>query len=95
MTDNQGVFARFCLDHITQVTPGGSMAFRYISYRSVFAADHPSARIRVNGTAASRIEQFFAPGSTVELAVDSVQLDESGRSRFDFLAWSDAGGQDP
>ncbi len=93
VTDNQGVFAHFCLDHIVQATPGGSMAFRYISYRSVFAADHPSARIRVNGTAASRIDQFFAPGSTVELAVDSVQLDESGRTRFDFLAWSDAGGQ--
>ncbi|MFL5472747.1 MAG: InlB B-repeat-containing protein, partial [Gemmatimonadales bacterium] len=73
--------------------PGGSMAFRFIGYRSVFAADHPPARIRVNGTPTSRIDQFFEPGSTVELAVDSAQLDESGRSRFDFLAWSDAGGQ--
>ncbi len=67
------------------------MAFRYIAYRSVFAADHPPAQIRVNGTAVSRIDQFFSSGSTVELAVDSTQLDESGRTKFDFLAWSDGG----
>jgi M6 family metalloprotease-like protein len=91
ITDNQGVFAHFCLDHIAQITPGGSIAFRYIAYRSVFAADHPPARIRVNGTAVSRIDQFFSPGSSVELAVDSIQLDDSGRTKFEFLAWSDGG----
>jgi hypothetical protein len=91
VTDNQGVFAHFCLDHIAQITPGGSIAFRYIAYRSVFAADHPPARIRVNGTAVSRIDQFFNPGSFVELAVDSTQLDDSGRTKFEFLAWSDGG----
>jgi hypothetical protein len=89
--DNQGAFAWFCLDGVTQLTPGGSVAFRYISFRSVFAADHPGAKITVNGSPVSRLEQFFLPGSQIELAVDSVQIDETGRSKFDFLAWSDGG----
>jgi M6 family metalloprotease-like protein len=89
--DNQGSFAWFCLDDITQVTPGGPMSFRYVSYRSVFAADHPGAKIRVNGTLVSRLEQFFSPGTAVTLSVDSLQLDEPARSRFEFLAWSDGG----
>jgi hypothetical protein len=88
---NDGAFARFCLDGITQVTPGGDMAFRYVSYRSVFAADHAGARVRVNGSPATRVDEFFDPGTTIELSIDSVQLDESGRSRFDFQTWSDAG----
>jgi M6 family metalloprotease-like protein len=90
-TDNQGSFASFCLDGITQLTTGGSVAFRYISFRSVFAADHPGARIRVNGSTVSRLEQFFAPGSLIQLSVDSAQTDESARSKFDFLNWSDGG----
>jgi M6 family metalloprotease-like protein len=89
--DNQGAFARFCLDNITQVQPGGSIGFRYVSYHSVFAADRAGALIRVNGAPVSRLEQFFSPGSVIELSVDSVQVNESARSRFDFLAWSDGG----
>jgi len=89
--DNQGGFARFCLDSISQLTPGGNIGFRYISYRSVFAADHPGAQIRVNGSSASRVDQFFAPGTPIELSADSLQVDDTGRSRFEFLAWSDAG----
>ena len=91
VTDNQGVFARFCLDHIAQVTPGGSMAFRYIAYRSVFAADHPPARIRVNGTAASRIDQFFSPGARLSSRSIPRSSMKRAASRFDFLAWSDGG----
>jgi M6 family metalloprotease-like protein len=90
-TDNQGAFASFCLDGITQLIPGGSLAFRYISYRSVFAADHAGATIKVNGSRVSRLEQFFPPGSLIELSVDSVQTAESARTKFDFLSWSDGG----
>jgi M6 family metalloprotease-like protein len=90
-SDNQGAFASFCLDGITQVTPGGSVGFRYISFRSVFAADHVGARIRVNGSTVLRLDQFFAPGSPIELSVDSVQTDESARTQFEFLSWSDGG----
>lgn len=90
-SDNQGDFASFCLDGITQATPGGSVAFRFISFRSVFAADHAGAMIRVNGSTVSRLEQFFAPGSSIELSIDSVQTDESARSQLEFLGWSDGG----
>jgi M6 family metalloprotease-like protein len=88
-TDNQGKFARFCLDHIAQLRPGGDIGFRYVAYHSVFAADHPGAQIRVNGSLVSRIDQFFNPGTAIELSVDSLQLEDSDRSRFEFLAWSD------
>jgi M6 family metalloprotease-like protein len=90
-SDNQGGFASFCLDGVTQVTPGGSVAFRYISFRSVFAADHSGATIEVNGSRVSRLEQFFAPGSLIQLSVDSVQVDEPARSKYEFLSWSDGG----
>lgn len=89
--DNQGNFAYFCLDQITQVTPGGSMSFRFVSYHSVFASDHLQARIKVNGTSVSRLEQFFPAGAVVELSVDSTQYDETERTRYDYLAWSDGG----
>jgi M6 family metalloprotease-like protein len=90
-TDNQGRFARFCLDGIAQVTPAGSVAFRYISFHSVFSADRAGAVIRVNGAPVSRLERFFAPGTPIDLSVDSTQVDESARTRFDFLTWSDGG----
>ncbi|HEY3012186.1 MAG TPA: M6 family metalloprotease domain-containing protein [Gemmatimonadales bacterium] len=90
-SDNQGAFARFCLDGITQLTPGGGIAFHYVAYRSVFAADHAGAMIKVNGSTLSRLDQFFPPGALIELSIDSVQLDEPARRKFDFLAWSDGG----
>jgi M6 family metalloprotease-like protein len=89
--DNQGGFAWFCLDQIRQMSPGGRVAFRYVAYRSVFAADHSEARIRVNGSLMQRLDQFFAPGTSVELSVDSLQPDPSGRTRYGFLDWSDGG----
>ena len=90
-SDNAGRFARFCIEGIAQSSPGGNVAFRYVAYRSVFAADHKGARIRVNGSEVARSDQFFAPGTPIELSIDSVQTDESGRSQFEFLAWTDGG----
>jgi hypothetical protein len=67
------------------------MAFRYVAYRSVFTSGRREALIGVNGSLVSRLDQFFSPGSVIQLASDSVQADQSGRSRFEFLAWSDGG----
>jgi M6 family metalloprotease-like protein len=89
--DNQGTFARSCVDSIAQLVPGGAMTLRYISYRSVYASDHAGALIQVNGALISRLEQFFSPGASVQLSADSIQTDGSGRTRFEFLAWSDGG----
>jgi M6 family metalloprotease-like protein len=90
-TDNQGGFAWFCLNAITQVSPGGSISFSYVSYRSVFSADHSGVRIKVNGSSASRFDGFVAPGSLTELSIDSLQGDVTGRTRFRFSAWTDGG----
>jgi len=91
LKDNGGAFAHFCLSGITQITPGGSIGFRYVSYNSVFTADHPGALINVDGTRVARLERFFPAGTPIELSADSVQQDETARSRHEFLAWSDGG----
>jgi hypothetical protein len=91
VTNNSGGFAWFCLKSIAQLTPDGSVSFGYVSFHSVFAADHTGARIRVNGTGVSRVDRFFPPGSSIQLSVDSLQVDPTGRSRFRFLGWSDGG----
>lgn len=90
-TNNQGEFARFCIEQINQVAPGGPLSFRYVSWRSVFAADQDGALIKVNGSSVRRLEHFFRPGITIALDVDSTQVDTEARSRFDFLSWSDGG----
>jgi M6 family metalloprotease-like protein len=89
--NNQGGFAWFCLTAIAQVTPGGRVSFGYLSFHSVFAADHPGARIKVNGNRVLRMDRFIPPGSPTELSIDSLQQDGTGRTRFGFLAWSDGG----
>jgi hypothetical protein len=90
-TDNSGDFARFCIDQITQLTSDGAVSFRYLSWRSVFTANREGAMIRVNGSPVRRLDQFFAPGTPIDLDVDSVQVNDSARSRFDFLSWTDGG----
>lgn len=90
-TDNQGGFAWFCLNSITQMSLGSGVSFNYLSFHSVFATDHAGARIRVNGNSVSRLERFFPPGASTELSIDSLQADATGRTRFGFLAWSDGG----
>jgi M6 family metalloprotease-like protein len=90
-SDNQGGFAWFCLEAIRLIHPGPRVAFRYVAYRSVFASDRPGALIAVNGALVSRLEQFFFPGTVIDLSADSVRSDPTGRTRFEFLAWSDGG----
>jgi M6 family metalloprotease-like protein len=83
-----GGFAWFCLDGIRQEAPGGPVAFRYVAFHSVFSADHAGAEIHVNGGSTARVDQFFSPGTTIELSADSVQTDAALRTRFQFLSWS-------
>jgi M6 family metalloprotease-like protein len=90
-TNNQSGFAWFCLNSITQLSPGGSISFRYESFHSVFAADHAGVRIKVNGSRVSRLDRFISPGTSTELSIDSLQTDATGRTRFGFLAWTDGG----
>jgi M6 family metalloprotease-like protein len=89
--DNQGGFAWFCLNSITQLSLGGRLSFRYVSFHSVFAADHVGARIKVNGNRVPRLDRFFLPGTSTQLSIDSLQTDATGRTKFGFLAWTDGG----
>jgi M6 family metalloprotease-like protein len=89
--NNDGAFAGFCFQSIRQLSPGGPIAFRYVPFHSVFAADHGGASIQVNGKRVSRVEEFFRPGTLIDLAADSLQTNEQLRSRFEFLSWSDGG----
>ena len=89
--NNQGGFAGFCLESIGPDPVGRRVRFRYVPFRSVFAADHAGATIQVNGSWVARVDQFFAPGTLIELAADSVQINEDLRTRFEFLAWSNGG----
>ena len=86
--NNQGDFAGFCLESIQPDPVGRRVRFRYVPFRSVFAADHVGAKIQVNGSWVARVDQFFAPGTLIELAADSVQINADLRTRFEFLAWS-------
>ena len=90
-SDNQGAFAGFCLESIRQLTAAGPVGFRYVAFRSVFAADHADAVIQVNGSRVSRVDQYFFPGTVVDLAADSLQTDPTQRTRFEFLSWSNGG----
>ena len=89
--NNQGNFAGFCLESIEPDPVGRGIRFRYVPFRSVFAADHTGANIQVNGSWVARVDQFFAPGTLIQLAADSVQINEHLRTRFEFLAWSNGG----
>jgi hypothetical protein len=89
--NNDGAFAGFCLESIRQESPGGHIAFRYVPFHSVFMADHAGADIQVNGRRASRVEEFFRPGTLIDLAADPMQTNDQLRSRFEFLSWSDGG----
>lgn len=90
-SNNQGGFAGFCLESIRQETPGGRVTFRYLPSRFVFAADHAGAEIQVNGSRVARVDQFFAPGTPIELSADSLQTSDALRSRFEFLSWTNGG----
>jgi M6 family metalloprotease-like protein len=89
-SNNQGGFAWFCLNSIAQLSQGG-VSFRYVSFHSVFTADHAGVRIKVNGKSVTRLDRFFFPGILTELSIDSLQPDATGRTRFGFLTWTDGG----
>jgi hypothetical protein len=67
------------------------VVFQYVPFHSVFTTDHAGAEIEINGKRAFRLEEFFTPGTLIDLAADSLQSNEQLRSRFQFLSWSDGG----
>ncbi|MEP6591538.1 MAG: M6 family metalloprotease domain-containing protein [Gemmatimonadota bacterium] len=79
------------LDGIT-VVGAGSIRFRYLRRAATLVASRtPLARIRVNGHEGASVSEIYAPGDTLALGVDSVQITADGRSGARFLRWSDGG----
>ncbi|MGH7701867.1 MAG: M6 family metalloprotease domain-containing protein [Gemmatimonadales bacterium] len=87
--DNQGAFAGFAIDSITQVAPNGAMVFRFLRQaRSLFASAQSGGLVRLNGVAYGRFDDIIAPGDQIELDTDSLQSGNGGRSNLRFLSWS-------
>lgn len=79
------------LDRITAL-PDGSVTFRYTRRAAtVVASATPAARIRADGLAASVWTEVVAPGDSIALSADSMQLSFDGRTAAHFLSWSDGG----
>jgi M6 family metalloprotease-like protein len=74
------------------LAPDGGVTFRYVRRApTVVIAQRANALVRVNGVARIRYAEVVAPGDVLDLSVDSVQLSADGRTRSQFLAWSDGG----
>jgi M6 family metalloprotease-like protein len=88
--NNNGAFAGFAVDSITQVAPNGEMSFRlrFGSVTVVWPSD-TTAQIRVRGVAYNVYRDLFLGGDTVTVSVDSAQQSADGRTQFLFNAWSD------
>jgi hypothetical protein len=89
--NNFGESSGFALDLIEQL-PNQVVRFRF-SRRgpSLFRPTAAGAQIRVDGGLTTRYEEVRPAGDAVALAVDEVQVINSGRTEVRFLAWSNGG----
>ncbi|PYP41365.1 MAG: hypothetical protein DMD43_06730, partial [Gemmatimonadetes bacterium] len=89
--NNSGDYIGFGIDRIEQLA-GGFMRFRFTRREpSVVAAASGAATVRVNGQTWARFEEVVPGGELLQLAADSVQLTGGGKSRAQFVAWSQGG----
>lgn len=92
LVDNQGQYAGFTIDSISQVVPHGQMTFRFIRKGiSLFAALPAGPQIKVNGVATPSYASALASGDALDLSADSAQTSADGGARFEFRGWSDHG----
>jgi len=88
---NLNAFVGFIVDQIEQL-PDQAMRFRFLRRGpSLFTADPPTGRIRVNDVELSRFNDVLPEGEPVALDVPSPQTSPDGRSRATFLSWSNGG----
>ena len=81
------------IDAITALGDG-RIRFRYVRRAATLIASQTTlAKVRVNGHVGSSISEIFAPGDTLSLSTDSVQVTGDGRSAARFLRWSNGGAQ--
>jgi immune inhibitor A len=87
-----GGYTGFTVDSIRQVVPGGEMAFLLrVGPLTVVTASDTLAEVRIRGSPYRVYRDWFVPGDTVTISVDSAQSGADGRRRFAFTGWSDGG----
>jgi M6 family metalloprotease-like protein len=90
--NSNGGFAGFTLDSIRQLVPNGAMAFRItFGALTVVDASDTTAQVSVDGTRVGVYRNVLTAGSTHTIAVDSAQLSADGRTRYQYVSWSDGG----
>ena len=88
---NFGEYTGFMVDQIAQLA-GQVMQFRFTRRDpSAFFSSVPGAQIRVNGTSTGVLEDVFPAGEMVMLDADQLQTINLGRTRLQFLTWSNGG----
>jgi M6 family metalloprotease-like protein len=91
--DNFGGYFGFILDQI-QNLGNGSTQFRFTRREPTVVAALNGAQVRVNGQLWDRYEEVVPPGDQIQVSVDELQILDAGKSRAQFLAWSNGGPRD-
>ncbi len=83
-------FAGVKIDSIQQLSPFGAVRFRvtFGAMTEVVASD-TVAMVRVNAVATHAYRDILADGTSLALAIDSVQLSADARTQYLFQSWSD------
>ncbi len=85
-------FVGFAIDSIRQIVPGGEMAFRLrFGGLTVVRGSDSTALISVDAVNYNVFRDLFDNGSNHTVSVADTQLSGSGRTRWRFASWSDAG----
>lgn len=85
-------FAGIAIDSIQQLVPNGAMSFRlrFGAVTTVQASD-TTVIVLVDSSPFQVFRNLFDDGSSHTIAVADSQTPGSGRTRFTFVSWSDAG----
>ncbi len=82
------------IDRISTL-PDGRIRFRYLRRApSLIASRAPTAMVRVDALRVHQYREVLAPGDTISLGADAVQVALDGRSRAEFVGWSDGAARD-
>ncbi|MGQ0703458.1 MAG: M6 family metalloprotease domain-containing protein [Gemmatimonadales bacterium] len=90
---NLGNYLGFVIDQIAQLG-NGLMSFRFTRREPSLIEAQGGAIIRVNGQNWTRYEEVIPGGDQVQLAADETQLLAGGKTRTQFLAWSNGGARE-
>jgi len=86
---NYGVMSFVELDSITELSEFGPVRVKVgFEAPALIAASDTNAVFRLDGVEYNRFDDFLTSGSEHELYIDSLQVADSGRRRFEWLSWS-------